>query len=196
MSVSSKPTTHTHAYVYHRYTCVCTHTYIYTCTCTYTHTHIYMHALVLYTHADTHIHRHTCMHVHAYTHTCRGQGETKERVSHSRLVDSRFNKPGNLPGLSWVTGRQVDLHLTPQNLKSLYRGLNRVQSRILSKWSQQHMTLSRLHHWKWLPPWDWWAEHNIPRTGKGVWTLWLPSRVKSLWLPSRVVSFDSLLQQC
>lgn len=34
-----------------------------------------------------------------------------------------------------------------QNLKSLYRGLNSVQSHILSRWSQQHIALTRLCPW-------------------------------------------------
>ena len=41
-----------------------------------------------------------------------------------------------------------------QNFKSLYRGLDWIQSHIPSRWSQQHLTLSKLHPWKWLRLWD------------------------------------------
>lgn len=48
-------------------------------------------------------------------------------------------------GLSWAAAEHIDFCTTRQNLKSLYRDLNRVQWCIQSSWSQQHLTLSRLH---------------------------------------------------
>jgi len=55
----------------------------------------------------------------------------------------------------WTATRQADHCTHPPNLTSLYRGFTWVQS--LSGWSQQHLTLSRLHPWKWFPPWERWA---------------------------------------
>ena len=35
-----------------------------------------------------------------------------------------------------------------------------------SRWSQQHIALSRLHPWKWLPLWEGWAEHTFQKQGR------------------------------
>lgn len=73
----------------------------------------------------------------------------KEETGHSRWAG----------GLSWGAVRQVDLHSCPPNLKSLHRRLNLVQSHRPSRWSQYHITISRLYPWSSL-----WEEGEASRT--------------------------------
>lgn len=76
----------------------------------------------------------------------------KKEAEHPRWVRGRLTKQGNLPErLVLGTARWVDLCTCHQDPKSLYRGPNGVQSRILSRWFQGHLTLSSLHPWKWFP---------------------------------------------
>lgn len=54
-----------------------------------------------------------------------GRERAKKKAAHSRLVGGKSNKPGSLLiRLSCMKTRWVDLHTYPENLKSLYRGLN------------------------------------------------------------------------
>ena len=77
-----------------------------------------------------------------------GQGETKTEGDCSRLVGGRFNKQGNLHMRLVLGSRKTSRFSHPhQNLKSLCRGLNGVQSCIQSLCIQQHITLSRLCPW-------------------------------------------------
>lgn len=77
--------------------------------------------------------------------------EDKERLKkgadHSRLV-ALNNKHGNLHA-SFVLSipKTSKSFLQPQNLKTLERCLNWVPLHIMSKWSQQHMTILRLCPW-------------------------------------------------
>lgn len=48
----------------------------------------------------------------------------KIEVGHSKLVDGRSKKQGNLLRLSWVAERGVDLYPCLPSLKSVYKGLN------------------------------------------------------------------------
>ena len=52
--------------------------------------------------------------------------------------------------------------------KSLYRSLNRAQSRTTSTWSQQHITVSSLCPWNLLPLWEQWAECIFQRQRRGL----------------------------
>lgn len=65
-----------------------------------------------------------------------GQGETKERGSHSQLA-GLTSKGTCVQGLSWWAARSLDLPSSLPNLKSLYRTLNWVES--------HQLTLSRLY---------------------------------------------------
>ena len=91
----------------------------------------------------------------------KGKEKPKREADHSRLVDGGFNKQGNLTyRLILSSHKTKDLHTCHQSLKSLYRGLNWVQSHILSRWSQLHLTLSRCilgngAHC------EWWGEHML-----------------------------------
>lgn len=92
----------------------------------------------------------------------------KEELSYSRLVCLRFNKWGNLliGGLSWATTRQVHLHICLLKSKSLYRYFNGVQSHIQYRWSQHHLTLSRLCPWgSFQCGQDKWITHSNNRGG-------------------------------
>ena len=58
---------------------------------------------------------------------------------------------------------------TPQTeSQCLYRGFNWVQSRILSRWSQQHRALSRLCPWRRLSLWKLWAECTLQGQRRGA----------------------------
>ena len=108
--------------------------------------------------------------------TCRGifdvfmgGGECHVLLCHLDLfpVAGLVSKETYLSGLSWVAARCVDFCTCLPNLKSLYRGLNWVQSHTQSGWSQHHITVSRLCPWA--------ASSSgkatgtyIPRTGMGV----------------------------
>ena len=85
--------------------------------------------------------------------------------------------------------RWVDLHTACQNHKHLYRGLNWVQSCVPSRWSQQHLGLSRLHSCKWLPA----GRTCILRPREGVRSLWWPRF--SSWVSWWSCPLDDLLQQ-
>ena len=71
----------------------------------------------------------------------------KKEAGHSRLVGGKFDEQGNLQTrlflLSCKTSRSS--YSPARNLKSLCSDLNSIQSRILSRWSPQHITLSTLY---------------------------------------------------
>lgn len=59
----------------------------------------------------------------------KGQGRTKEGGRPLQIGGGKFNQQGNLyTGLPGAATRLVDVQTTCQNLNSLYRGLNWVQS--------------------------------------------------------------------
>lgn len=66
-----------------------------------------------------------------------------------------------------VIARRVGLHTIHQNIKSLCRSLNWIQSLIQSRWSLQHLTLSRLHLGNQLPLWEHWAKHTFQGQQRG-----------------------------
>lgn len=72
--------------------------------------------------------------VHKLASIYRGQTETTKEAGHSRLVGGRFNKQGNLPRRP-ILGSHYRNRSAParQNHRSLYRGLNWIQSVSLSK---------------------------------------------------------------
>lgn len=78
-----------------------------------------------------------------------GQGESKETGSPDWQVAVLIRRKRTyICVLSWVATRQGDLYTHPQqNLKSLCRGLNWVQSQKQLQWSQQHLISSRLCPW-------------------------------------------------
>lgn len=51
-----------------------------------------------------------------------GRERLKKEADHFRFLRVRFNKQGNLQGLSWVAIRQIDFSTHRPNLKSLHRG--------------------------------------------------------------------------
>lgn len=69
----------------------------------------------------------------------------KKEADYYRLEGDRFSKQRNILG-GYKMSRS--LHLLPDFFKAFYRGLKWVQSCIQSRWSQQHLTLLRLHLWK------------------------------------------------
>lgn len=75
-----------------------------------------------------------------------GHRETEERGKPPWIVDGRLNKKGNLYSslVLGATDRQISAP-THWNLKSLHRSLNKVQSGTQSRWSQQHLVLSKLY---------------------------------------------------
>lgn len=80
-----------------------------------------------------------------------GKGRLKKEADHSKLA----GKQGSLlTRLVWGGCKMNRSFLYHQNLKSIYRGLNWVQSHMLSKWSQQHLSLPRLCPWK-SSHWEW-----------------------------------------
>lgn len=79
--------------------------------------------------------------------TLEAEETPKREAEHPRLVGGSFNKQGDLH-MMLVSGDLQDKYifvLAHQNLKSLDRGLNRVQLHIQSRWSQQHSALAGLH---------------------------------------------------
>lgn len=79
-----------------------------------------------------------------------GQGETEEETSHCSLAGDRVEQhgcsPTRLGAPLWVcAGRhQTNKEISApsgQNLKSLWRGLSRVPSPILSRWSQSQRAI-------------------------------------------------------
>lgn len=113
----------------------------------------------------------------------------KKDASHSMLV-GLVNKGNCIWRLSQEAARWMDLCTPSPDLKSLYRGLKRVQSRAPSRWSKQHITIPRRVLEAASVSWE--GEQNaIPRTGEGRGSLWfLGSSHRSLevmsswWPPS------------
>ena len=104
----------------------------------------------------------------------RGPGKTEERDSHSRLEGGRFNKPGNLQGLSWMMPRWVGLYTHLLESSSSYRGINYwVQSHVPSRWSQNTL-LSEGRVLGTHPLWEEWAEHTFQTRGRGWGRFHLP----------------------
>ena len=74
-----------------------------------------------------------------------GKERLKKEAAPSRLVGGSFNKRGNLlTRLALVRRKTNRSQHPPARILSLHKDLNRVQSRILSTWSQEHITLSSL----------------------------------------------------
>lgn len=93
--------------------------------------------------------------------------ERPKRGSHSKWVGGGCNRQGNWHiRLGLGATRWLDLCTQPQNLNSLCRGFNRVQSWILSRWFQQHTALSRLCPWNG-PHFVAVGKTYIPRTKEG-----------------------------
>ena len=114
----------------------------------------------------------------------RGQGEAEER--------GRPLEIGRWQFYIWGLGGQQDKNITAptcQNLKSLYRGLNGVQSGIQSRWSQYHITLSRVIL-EMVPATGTVGRVYIPRTGERVRSLWLPK--SSSWVNWQPRPLDDL----
>lgn len=92
----------------------------------------------------------------------------RKEAAQSRLVSSRFIKQGNLHMrlVLCCCTMSGSSHLPSQNLKSICRSLNWVQSHILFRSSQQHIALSSLCSCKQLPPWKLHANRTFPGQGK------------------------------
>ena len=72
-----------------------------------------------------------------------------------RMIGDSFHKQGNLLTYKDCLGSQKHLSTpTGQDLESFYRGLQWVQTHMLSRESQQHTVPSRLPPWKWLSAWE------------------------------------------
>lgn len=93
--------------------------------------------------------------------------QQKKEANHSRRVDGNFKKRGNFHmRLVLGTWSRVNLYTPSQNLNSLCKGINQIQSHNLSRRSQ-HSVLSRLQSWIWLPLWEPWAEIMVHGYGAG-----------------------------
>ena len=93
----------------------------------------------------------------------------KKEAGHSKLDSVGMKKQGRgyLQGfLQQLQDGQISTP-TSQKLKSLCRGLNWVQSHLPPRWSQQHLTLSRLLL-EMTPTVGKVGRSYIPRTGEGV----------------------------
>lgn len=98
----------------------------------------------------------------------RGQERLKKDVWHSRLVgDSFIRQRIHMRRVLCCCKTSRLLHLPCQNLISLYKWLNWVQLHVMSRWSQQHIDLSKLCHCKWLTidsegSKRWWGVSDCP----------------------------------
>lgn len=116
--------------------------------------------------------------------------QQKKEANHSRRVDGNFKKRGNFHmRLVLGTWSRVNLYTPSQNLNSLCKGINQIQSHNLSRRSQ-HSVLSRLQSWIWLPLWEPWAEIMVHGYGaggrwcvKGLWLLTLLQRQPAVTFP-------------
>lgn len=74
-----------------------------------------------------------------------GRERVKKEADHSRFGGDRFNKQGSFPHGTCLWQPQLcrSPHLPASTLKVCARGPRRVQSRVSSRWSQRHLTLSR-----------------------------------------------------
>lgn len=117
----------------------------------------------------------------------KGKGGPKKEAGQSRLVGGKFNQQGNLyTGLPGAATRLVDVQTTCQNLNSLYRGLNWVQSHTPSTWlnasllfqsfvfgeapsgwkaSRMHRGIHKETSIAWRLPGHWWSHSldNLPQ---------------------------------
>lgn len=100
----------------------------------------------------------------------KGKERPKEEENHSRRLGGNFNKQWNLH-TKFVRGthRSADPCTPTRTLKVYTETLTGFNP---YRWSQLHITLSRLHPWKWLPLWEWW-ECTLPGQ-RGVRSLQLP----------------------
>lgn len=74
----------------------------------------------------------------------------KKEEGHYGWVGGRLDKQGNLPtGLVLGTNRQGDLYTCPPSLTFIG-----VQSGLSSRWSQHHITVSRLGPWDSFREWE------------------------------------------
>lgn len=114
--------------------------------------------------------------------------EGKEKLK--KEASGRFNKQGTYMGsLSWVAARWIDLRTACQNLKRLYRALNRVSH--IHRPDGLNNTLSRINLGT-VPSTGMVGGEYIPRTGKG--TRYLQLSGSGLW-PTTVMSSWYLLHQ-
>lgn len=65
----------------------------------------------------------------------------------SRMASGGFNNQTNLPSRPVLSATGGISTPACQNLNCSHRGLNEAQSRVPSRWSLQHLTVSRLPHW-------------------------------------------------
>ena len=87
-----------------------------------------------------------------------GKERLKKEADHSRLVRGRFNKQGNLQTRLNLVATRWALQPCPPEFKSVYRGLNWVQSHIPSRWSQITHCSLKAASLKQLWLWEWWVE--------------------------------------
>lgn len=96
-----------------------------------------------------------------------GKEWPKKEVSHSRLVRDSCNKQGNLlTRLVMGTTRWYISTSTRQNPEVYLEALLGLGHIYGSRWSQQHIAVSRLRPWKWLPLWKRWAEGTLQGQGR------------------------------
>lgn len=114
----------------------------------------------------------------------------KERGSPSALVDGRLSNHGvSPPRLVLSAAKWVDLYTCLPKSSSWYSGLNVVQSRTQSRWSQQHSPRSRLHPWSGCQYGNSrWNLHSMVRGGGKdcpglAWGLGQPTATSSGWSP-------------
>ena len=94
------------------------------------------------------------------------QGETKERGEHSRWVGGRFNEHGNLTMRLVLSDQKASRSLHPPTRTwKIYTEALIGFRHICNPDGQQHITVSRLHPWKWSPLWERWAEHTFQGRG-------------------------------
>lgn len=86
-----------------------------------------------------------CSFVNWYSYT-EGKEKARKEADHSRLVDRKFNMQMNML-MRLATGGCKTVDLSTQNIKSLDKGLNWIQSHLQSGYSQHRITISRLCPW-------------------------------------------------
>ena len=118
-----------------------------------------------------------------------GKERLKKQADYSSLVGGRFTKQGNLHSRVVLGSHKPSRssHLPARTLQ-VYLGLKWIQC----KWSQQHIGLSRLCPWKWLPLWEQWAELTF-QGWEGVRSLQLPRSSSRVTWQSRPL--NDLLHQ-
>lgn len=125
------------------------------------------------------------------TSTVHGKQKDTKEVDHPRLVGGRYNKQGNLHIrlIPVCCKTSTALHPPARILKVYIKAFTRIQSHIQSKWSQRHVTLSRLCPWNGC--WDSGLTIHFQDKGWGgdLWLPWVQLKVDR-WSRSR----EDLLQ--